>query len=181
MQDHRKLEETVFWAGLARSLCELQLTSKPRSLAPNSAENIPSIAKDNTMHFLPVGCAPERHVPDEMQINPGLILLPNLNLLLKFWEYFYYVYQKWQVDYFHFCEQTTTASALPSHNYSKCLQKKLWQEFHFLSASHPTLSNHTTKMILWGSGFLACLALKHVAESRFCMGKNKTPHTIILF
>lgn len=50
MQDHRKSEETAFWAGLARSLCELQLTSKARSLAPNSAENIPSAAKDNTPH-----------------------------------------------------------------------------------------------------------------------------------
>lgn len=46
-QDCRKLEETVFWAGLARSLCELQLTSWLWSLAPNSAENIPSAAEDN--------------------------------------------------------------------------------------------------------------------------------------
>lgn len=55
MQDHRKSEETAFWAGLARSLCELQLTSKARSLAPNSAENIPSAAKDNTPHAFASG------------------------------------------------------------------------------------------------------------------------------
>lgn len=55
MQDHRKSEETAFWAGLARSLCELQLTSKARSLAPNSAENIPSAAKDNTPHVFASG------------------------------------------------------------------------------------------------------------------------------
>lgn len=55
MQDHRKSEETAFWAGLARSLCELQLTSKAWSLAPDSAENIPSAAKDNTPHVFASG------------------------------------------------------------------------------------------------------------------------------
>lgn len=55
MQGHRKLEETAFWAGLARSLCELQLTSRPRSLAPNWAENIPNATEDNAPHVFASG------------------------------------------------------------------------------------------------------------------------------
>lgn len=45
MQEHRKSEETGFWAGLARSLCELQWTSRLCSVGPKPAESLPRAAK----------------------------------------------------------------------------------------------------------------------------------------
>lgn len=41
MQEHRKSEETGFWAGLARSLCELQRASGLCSAGLKPAENPP--------------------------------------------------------------------------------------------------------------------------------------------
>lgn len=41
MQEHRKSEETGFWAGLAKSLCELQWTSGLCSAGPKPAESLP--------------------------------------------------------------------------------------------------------------------------------------------
>lgn len=88
MQDHRKSEETAFWAGLARSLCELQLTSKARSLAPNSAENIPSAAKDNTPHVFASGLRSRTPCTWWNADKPGTYFSLSLHLFLKFGAYF---------------------------------------------------------------------------------------------
>lgn len=88
MQDHRKSEETAFWAGLARSLCELQLTSKARSLAPNSAENIPSAAKDNTPHAFASGLCSRTPCTWWNADKPGSYFSPSFHLFLKFEAYF---------------------------------------------------------------------------------------------
>ena len=89
MQDRRKSEETAFWAGLARSLCELQLTSKARSLAPNSAENIPSAAKDNTPHASASGLHSRTPCTWWNADKPGSYFSPSLHLFLKFGAYFW--------------------------------------------------------------------------------------------
>lgn len=88
MQDHRKSEETAFWAGLARSLCELQLTSKARSLAPNSAENIPSAAKDNTPHAFASGLRSRTPCTWWKADKLRSYFSPSFHLFLKFEAYF---------------------------------------------------------------------------------------------
>lgn len=47
MQEHRKSEETGFWAGLARSLCELQWTSGLCSAGLKPAESLPRAASQS--------------------------------------------------------------------------------------------------------------------------------------
>ena len=47
MQEHRKSEETGFWAGLARSLCELQRTSGLCSAGLKPAASLPRAARES--------------------------------------------------------------------------------------------------------------------------------------
>lgn len=74
MQEHRKSEETGFWAGLAKSLCELQQASGLCSAGPKPAESLPRAA-GRAVHLRSaasgVGSHPELCVPDERQINPS--------------------------------------------------------------------------------------------------------------
>lgn len=78
MQEHRKSEETGFWAGLARSLCELseQADFAQRGRASSAFQGCE--AEPSTSRLWPVGGHPERGVPDAGQINPT----PTISALL---------------------------------------------------------------------------------------------------
>lgn len=52
MQEHRKSEETGFWAGLARSLCELQRTSGLCSAGLEPTESLPRAAEQSRPHHV---------------------------------------------------------------------------------------------------------------------------------
>lgn len=81
MQEHRKSEETGFWAGLARILCELQRTSGLCSAGLKPAESLPRTggrAEPATSCLWPVGGRPELDVPDRRPINAS----PNISTFL---------------------------------------------------------------------------------------------------
>lgn len=85
MQEHRKSEETGFWAGLARILCELQRTSGLCSAGLKPAESLPRAvgraggrAEPATSCLWPVGGRPELDVPDRRLINAS----PNISTFL---------------------------------------------------------------------------------------------------